>query len=127
VRWLLHVGLSVGANAVALLVAAAVLDDFSIDATGFVVAVIIFSLLSLILRPILVWTVAKWARPLLGVIGLVATFVILLVTDLVSDGIDIEGASTWILATVIVWLGGFLFELFGARLALLIMPRPRPA
>jgi hypothetical protein len=28
---------------------------------------------------------------------------------------------------VIVWLGGFLFELFGARLALLIMPRPRPA
>jgi uncharacterized membrane protein YvlD (DUF360 family) len=127
VRWLLRVGLSVAANAVALLVVAALLDDFEIDAAGFVVALIIFSLLSLVLRPILFWAVAKWARPVLGIVGLVATFVILLLTDLLSDGIQIEGAVTWILATVIVWLGGLLYELFGERIQRGIMPGPRPA
>ena len=43
-----------------------------------------------------------------GSVALIATFVGLLVTDLVSDGLNIVGASTWILATIIVWLGGLL-------------------
>ncbi len=127
VRWLLRIGLSVAANAVALLVVALLLDDFSIDATDFVFALIVFSILSLLLRPILVWAVAKWARPLLGIVGLVVTFVILLITDLVSDGIEIEGAVTWILATVIVWLGTVVFELLDGPLERRIMPRPGPA
>lgn len=126
-RLLLRIGLSVAANAVALLLAAALLDGFSLDAAGFVFTVIVFSLLALVLRPLLVWSVAKWVRPLLGVIGLVATFVILLLTNLLSDGITIEGADTWILATVIVWLGGLLYELFGERIQRGIMPGPGPA
>lgn len=115
-RWLISIGLSLGTNAVALLIAAAVLDNFEIDATTFVIAVVIFSLLSLLLRPILVWMVAKYVRPLLGVIGLVTTFLILLITDLVSDGIQIEGTTTWLLATVIVWLGTMVFELLDGPL-----------
>ena len=110
-RWLISIALALGSNALALLIAAALLDDFEIDATTFVFAVIIFSILSLVLRPILVWMVVKWARPLAGIIGLVTTFVILLLTDAVSDGIQIEGTSTWIVATVIVWLGSVVFEL----------------
>ncbi len=115
-RWLISIGLSLATNAIALLIAAAVLDDFTINATTFVIAVAIFSVLSLLLRPILIWLVAKWVRPLLGVIGLVTTFLILLITDLVSDGIQIEGTTTWLLATVIVWLGTVVFELLDGPL-----------
>ncbi len=45
-------------------------------------------------------------------------FVTLLVTDLVSDGLDVEGIGTWIVASVIVWLGGLAFEFaFGDLIA----------
>ena len=37
-------------------------------------------------------------------VALIATFVALLVTDVLSDGLDIEGAGTWVLATLIVWV-----------------------
>ena len=45
---------------------------------------------------------------LLGGIALVTTFVGLLVTDIVSSGLSISGATTWILATLIVWLGALI-------------------
>jgi hypothetical protein len=55
-------------------------------------------------------------RALLGVIALVTTFAALLVTDLLSDGFEIEGALDWVLATVIVWLATMLYDVFGRRL-----------
>jgi uncharacterized membrane protein YvlD (DUF360 family) len=115
-RWLVRIVFALVANAVALILAAVVLDGFELDAGSFVVAVLIFSVLSLILRPLLGWMVVKRARPLLGIVGLVTTFGVLLITDLVSDGIQIEGAGTWILATVIVWLATMVYEFVGDRL-----------
>lgn len=115
-RLLVRIGLAVVANAIALLIAAAVLDGVRIDATAFVFAVAIFSLASLLLRPLLAWIVLRWARPLLGVIALVTTFALLLVTDLLSDGLEIEGTLDWVLATVIVWLATMIYELFSVRI-----------
>ena len=40
--------------------------------------------------------------------ALLATLVSLIVTDLVSDGLNIDGVGTWIAATVIVWLAALL-------------------
>lgn len=127
-RWLIRIGLSLGANAVALAIAAIVLKQFEITGASFVVSVVIFSIASLILRPLVVWGVMKLVRPLLGVVGLISTWVILLVTDIVSDGIQIEGIGTWIAATVIVWLGSVAYELLGGRLLGRLSPgRPRAA
>jgi uncharacterized membrane protein YvlD (DUF360 family) len=126
VRLLVRIGLSVAATAVAFIVAASLLDGFEIDTVTFIVSVVIFSILSLILKPILTWVVAKWARPLLGVVALVTTFVILLITDLVSDGLQIEGAEAWILGTVIVWLGTVLYSVVDEWLLLKIV-KPGPA
>jgi uncharacterized membrane protein YvlD (DUF360 family) len=128
VRWILRIVLAVAANALALWLASVLLDGVVIDGTGFIVAVIIFSLLSLLLRPIIIWFVAKYARPVLGVVALVATFVILLITDVLSDGIEIEGVGTWILATLIVWFATLIYELVDERiLSALGHGRPRPA
>jgi uncharacterized membrane protein YvlD (DUF360 family) len=107
----LRIGLALLANAIALLVAAVLLDDFELDALNFVVAVVLFTVASLVLRPLVGWLVLRHARPLIGIIGLIVTFVVLLVTDLLSDGIEVSGPVTWILATVIIWLATVVLEL----------------
>jgi putative membrane protein len=116
VRLAVRIALAVVANAIALLIAAALLDGVRIDASGFVLAVIVFSLASLIVTPVIAWIVVRRMRALLGVIALVTTFAALLVTDLLSDGFEIEGALDWVLATVIVWLATMLYDVFGRRL-----------
>jgi hypothetical protein len=57
----------------------------------------------------------------LGIIALVTTFVILLITDLLSDGLNITGVTDWILATVIVWLATVLFDIFDRRLQRMVL------
>jgi putative membrane protein len=122
-RLAIRIGMAVVANAIALLIAAAVLDGVRIDATGFAFAVGIFSLASLIVRPIVAWIVLRRMRALLGIIAFVTTFVLLLVTDLLSDGFEIEGALDWVLATVIVGLATIVYDLFARRLQRLALIR----
>jgi hypothetical protein len=61
-----------------------------------------------IAQPMLRQIAIKSVEALQGATALVTTFVALLVTDLISDGLSIEGFWTWIAATVIVWLATLL-------------------
>jgi uncharacterized membrane protein YvlD (DUF360 family) len=108
IRLIVRTLVAVAANAVGLLVAAALLDDFQLTASGFVLAVIIFTVVFALMQPFLVSQLRRRATSALGGVALIATFVSLLITDLVSDGLDIEGVGTWIAATVIVWLAALL-------------------
>jgi putative membrane protein len=108
--------LAVIANAIALLIAAALLDGVEIEESSFIVAVAIFSLASLVVRPVGAWIVVRRVRPLIGVVALVTTFVVLVFTDLLSDGLSIEGTLDWILATVIVWFATLLYDIFDMRI-----------
>jgi uncharacterized membrane protein YvlD (DUF360 family) len=110
IRLVVRTLVAVAANAVGLLVAAAVLDDFHLDAAGFVLAVIIFTVVFALMQPFLVSSMRRGGASgaALGGVALIATFVALLVTDLLSDGLNIEGVGTWIAATVIVWLAALL-------------------
>ena len=112
----MRIGLAVVANAIALLIAAALLDGVQINATGFVLAVVIFSIASFLITPIVTWIVVRRVRALLGVVALVSTFVVLLITDLLSDGFTIEGATDWILAVLIVWVANLLLGIASRRL-----------
>jgi putative membrane protein len=103
--------LAVVANAVALLLAAALLDGVKVEASGFVLAVAVFTIASVIVTPIATWIVIRRARALIGVIALVNTFLVLLITDLLSDGFTIDGGLDWVLAVVIVWIANVAFEL----------------
>lgn len=91
------------ANAAALVVAAWILPDFSLDAVSLVVAVLIFTGVAVLIEPLLRQIALKNTPALLGSSALIATLVSLIVTALVSDGLDISGLTTWVLATVIVW------------------------
>ena len=126
VRFLIRVLFAFAANAIALLLAALLLDGVTIDGTSFVFAVIIFSLASLLLRPILAMIIIRSVRPLAGVVALITTFLILLLTDVLSDGLNIDGTVDWILATLIVWLATVLYEIFDLRIQRLVLGKPRP-
>jgi uncharacterized membrane protein YvlD (DUF360 family) len=108
VRTLIRLGLTLLGNALGLWIAALVLDDMSVSGTAFVVAVVIFTVLMVVLQPLMTKMAMQHAEALQGGSALVTTFVALVITSLISDGLEISGAVTWILATVIVWLGSVL-------------------
>jgi uncharacterized membrane protein YvlD (DUF360 family) len=108
IRLIVRTLVAVAANAIGLLVAAAVLDGFHLNASGFVLAVIIFTVVFALMQPFLISQMRGRAGRALGGVALIATFLALLITDLVSDGLNIEGVGTWIAATVIVWLAAVL-------------------
>jgi hypothetical protein len=97
-------------NAVGLIVASLVLDDFEINATGFILSLLIFTVTVALMTPFLssVMQRNRSTSAALGGVALISTFVALVITDLLSDGLDISGIGTWIAATVIVWLGSLL-------------------
>ena len=105
---LVRTGIALGANAVGLLVAAALVDGMDVDATTFVVAVVIFTVVFAVLQPFLAVQLRRLGSAALGGVSLIATLVSLIVTDLVSDGFTISGIGSWIAATVIVWIASLL-------------------
>jgi hypothetical protein len=108
IRLLIRLALTLVGNAIGLLVAAWVLDDMTLDAGSFFIALLIFTAVEVIAQPLLRQIAIKSVEALQGATALVTTFVALLVTDLISDGLSISGVWTWILATLIVWLASLL-------------------
>ena len=103
-RLLAQTAMSLLANALALLAASILLTGFSINGLAFVVAVFIFTASTVILEPLITKIARQNAPYLLGGIALVTTFVGLLVTTLVTDGLSITGIANWVMATLIIWL-----------------------
>jgi uncharacterized membrane protein YvlD (DUF360 family) len=110
IRLLVRTGIALVGNAFGLIVAAAVLDKMSLNASGFIVAVIVFTVVLALIQPFLVAQMRRGgaSTAALGGVALIATFISLVVTDLISDGLAISGVGTWIAATVIVWAASVL-------------------
>lgn len=108
VRMLITIAIRLAANAVGLIVAAALLDDMELNGAGFVIAVVIFTIAEVILQPLVMKIAMKNAQALMGGTALVTTLISLILTDLISDGLSISGFVTWLLATLIVWLATLL-------------------
>jgi putative membrane protein len=116
VRILLRIGLALAGNALGLWVASLLLDKMHVTGAAFVLAVVIFTVAELILEPFIRKVTSDHASALTSVTTLITTFLALLVTDLISDGLSIEGALTWVLATVIVWALTLVFAVVLVRL-----------
>lgn len=105
VRLLIKLAVFLGSAALGLLAAWLLLGDaFRISALGFVTAVVVFAVVQSLISPILEKLTRKYASALTGGVGVVSTFVALLVAAAFPGGLHIIGADTWVLATVIVWL-----------------------
>ncbi len=98
-----RMGIALAANAIALLAAALLLGGVHVRVLFFVFLVLLFTVISLVVTPGVTALVRQHAPRFAPATGLIATWVTLLVTDLVSDSLQIEGLVTWVMATLIVW------------------------
>jgi hypothetical protein len=94
--------------ALGLIAADLILPGFSLhwdDWWGILLAIVIFAVLQSIMSPWLFKITRRHANALIGGIGLLSTFVALLIAVLIpAAGIGIEGPVAWIIGTLIVWL-----------------------
>ena len=105
------IAISAAANTVSLGFAAWIFDGFDIRFGWFLVAVVLFTALTVVLRGIVVNTVNRFARGFTILGGLVLTLLGLLLTDVAvpEKGFYIDGWGTWIGVTLIVWAAGVAY------------------
>ncbi len=127
-RFIVRLAIYLGTAALALFITSLILPGFRLSASGFLVAIGVFALAQSILTPFIINMARKYAPAVLGGIGLVSTFVALLIASFFPGGITISGIDTWVLASLIVWLitalGGWLLPLLLLR-GKLADPGPR--
>jgi len=93
-----------GSSALGLLVAAWLIPGVSVTLSGFVVAVVVFSVAQAILSPFVFKMARRYASAFLGGIGLVSTLLALILASVFTHGLSIRGFGSWVAATVVVWL-----------------------
>jgi uncharacterized membrane protein YvlD (DUF360 family) len=119
IRLLIRLAVHFAAAAIGLIVAAALFDGISVDTLGFIEVALIYAIVLGLLGPFFERQAQGSKSMITGGIGLVTTFVALLITDLISDSLTISGVGTWIGATIVVWLAtlvaGLLLPLLVAK------------
>jgi Mycobacterial 4 TMS phage holin, superfamily IV len=103
-RLLLRTVVFLGSSAIGLLVAWWLIDGFSMSVSGFIVAVVVFSVAQAVLAPLIAKIARRYASALLGGVGLISTLVALILAHVFTHGLNISGLGSWAAATVLVWL-----------------------
>ncbi len=105
VIFLIRVAIFLGSSALGLWVTSLLVDGFHLTLGGFITAVVVFTVAQAILSPFIAKMANRYASAFLGGVGLVSTFVALLIATLLAGGLEITGgAVTWIASVVLVWL-----------------------
>jgi len=101
---------------IALVVIHFALPGVELHVAGFLVALGVFTVAHAVLGPFVLNIAQRYAAPLAGGVGLVATLLALWIASLFHGGIEIRGVQSWVLAPIIVWvitaLGGWIFMAF---------------
>jgi hypothetical protein len=110
IRFLVRTVIVLVGNAVGLIVASLLFNGFDIDVTGFIFSLIVFTVAVALLTPFLTNAMQRGrsSSAAVGGVALISTFLALLVTDLFTDGLDINGLGCWVGSTVVVWLASLL-------------------
>lgn len=119
IRLLIRIVIFFGSAALGLLIAGWLVNGFNVNLQGFLLATVIFAIAQSILAPFAMKMAHRHAKGLLGGIGLVSTFLALVVAVFVPGGITISSISAWIIGTLVVWLitalGAWLLPLVVAK------------
>lgn len=96
--------LLLGAWAIGLLVAAQVVPGVSLSMSGFIVAVLAFSIGQAVLSLSILKLPHGYASLLLGGTGLALTVFALVLATAETHGFTIRGVASWVATTLVVWL-----------------------
>lgn len=118
--WGVRIVIALVFNAITLWVAS-VLPGVRLGA-GFLWAVLVFTAATLFIKPLIASLFRRDGRGLQArgtrlagkaltvVAGLLATFAILILTSIFSNGFNISGIAGWLLATVVIWLASLIYD-----------------
>ena len=115
--WLIRVALAVAANGVLIAVAALLFDKFAMTFGGWILATAVMSVFTIGLKGLATKLAAQYASQATWVAGLALVFLALFIADSLFDEVYLEDGLTWILPTLIIWLGTLLYDRVDDRLA----------
>ena len=101
---------------IGIIVSVALLDDFSATTKAIVVCTLLFWVVNLVVNFVAVRILIR--QPSVGTAGLLAlasTIVSLIIVNIVVSGLTIHGASTYVFATLIIWIATALADMIGRR------------
>lgn len=116
--WLVRLVLALAAHGVLLMIAALLLDKFSLTFVGWIIGTVLFTVFTMLLRGVMTALARKYVSAATFLGGVALVWVGLLLTELVTSSaqFSIEGVGTWIYATLIVWLGTVIYDVVDDRL-----------
>ena len=103
-RILLRTVALLGSWAIGLLVAAWIVPGVSVSLSGFIVAVVLFSVAQAMLSGVILKLPHESATLFLGGTALVLTLVALILASVFTHGLTIRGLASWVATTVLVWV-----------------------
>lgn len=116
-RWGIRLGSSLVGIAAGLLLSAAVVSKFSITASALVAATLIFWLVHFVVQVMALRVLVRQPSiALAGLLALVSTVISLIVVNVIVSGLTIHGATTYVPATLIIWLTTATSDTIGARM-----------
>jgi len=103
--------------AAGILVSSAVLSDMSISATALVETTIIFWLVHIAVQFLALRVLVRQPSvALAGLLAVASTIVSLIIVVLIVSGLTIHGASTYLFATLIIWVTTAVADMIGHRM-----------
>ncbi len=103
--------------AVGILVASAVLSYMSISATALVETTVMFWLIHIGVQFLALRVLIRQPSvALAGLLAVASTIVSLIIVVLIVSGLTIRGASTYLFATLIIWVATALADTIGTRM-----------
>jgi len=103
--------------AIGIVVSSALLDDFAATATGVVIATVLFWIIHIVVQFLALRVLIRQPSiALAGLLALCSTIISLVIVNLLVDDISISGATTYVLATLIIWLCTAVADIAGGRL-----------
>lgn len=116
IRFLWSIVVSLVSSVLGLLIAAWLIPGVTLSISGFIVAVVVFTIAQGVLGPFVFNVARRYASAILGGIGLVTTLISLFIASIFPGGLRIDGVLAWVLAPLVVWivtaLGGWILGYF---------------
>jgi hypothetical protein len=116
-RWGIRIASSLIGIAVGIVLSTAIFDGFSSSTTGLVEATIVFWIVFLIVNFLALRVLIR--QPSVGLAGLLAlgsTIVSLIIVNLIVSDISIRGVSTYLGATLVIWISTVVADSIGRRM-----------
>jgi hypothetical protein len=116
-RWGIRLVASLAGVAAGIILSVALLGDFSADAAAIVTATLVFWIVHLVVNFLALRVLVRQPSvALAGLLALASTIVALIIVNLLVSGISVHGATTYVLATLIIWITTAVADVLGGRM-----------